>query len=408
MTGTRADGERHPPTPASFVDMAERARASGRLALDTEFMGEGRYRTLLCLVQLAIADARGLQIELLDPLAAEVPGGDASWREALASLLADPAVEIVVHAGRQDIALLRRALCCEVRNVFDTQVAAGFLGMAAQCSYETLLGQLLRLRVGKSASFTRWDARPLSTEQLSYANEDVAHLIELAIEIQSRLGAVERLEWAREECRFLERVSDERDLDAVFERLPRVRSLSPACQAVARELVEWRERTAAERDRPVQGVLGDSALVEIAKRRPRSPGKLQEIRGVPQANLRRRGAEVLAAVERGERREAVPVSAERRPPPPEPRDAPLIALSEALVRSRAREANLAYELLAARADLQAIVVGERTGERAQVRTLAGWRRELVGEELIELLHGRRWLGARDGRLLVGEDPPAAG
>ncbi|HVR06119.1 MAG TPA: hypothetical protein VMS02_08750, partial [Solirubrobacteraceae bacterium] len=93
MTGTRADGERHPPTPASFVDMAERARASGRLALDTEFMGEGRYRTLLCLVQLAIADARGLQIELLDPLAAEVPGGDASWREALASLLADPAVE---------------------------------------------------------------------------------------------------------------------------------------------------------------------------------------------------------------------------------------------------------------------------------------------------------------------------
>ncbi len=388
MANTPIAEEHDPPARAPFAEIAARARADGRLALDTEFMGEGRYRTLLCLVQVAVAGEDGRRsISLLDPLSSSATGGPDDWRDPLAALLADPGVEIVVHAGRQDVALLRRALGCEVACVFDTQVAAGFLGLPVQCSYETLLGQLLGQRVAKSASFTRWDARPLSAEQLSYAREDVAHLIELALEIQRQLAAAGRLGWAREECRYLEQVSDERDLDVVFERLPRVRSLSPACQGVARELVDWRERTAAERDRPVQSVLADNVLVEIAKRRPSSARRLQEIRGVAQASLRRGGAELLAAVERGRQREQEPLPDSPRSASPRGKDAPLVALAEALVRARAVEADLAYELLASRADLQAIVAAERLGEVASARTLHGWRSELVGAELLDLLRG---------------------
>jgi ribonuclease D len=280
-------------------------------------------------------------------------------------------------------------------------VAAGFLGLPAQCSYDTLLSETLGVRVAKSASFTRWDARPLSPEQLSYAREDVAHLLELAAELRRRLDAAGRLAWAREECEYLEHVSDDRDLDAIFAKLPRVRGLSLASQTIARELVEWREETAAARDRPVQRVLADAVLVEIAKRGPDSIAKLEEIRGVGQSSLRRRGEEVLAAVRRGLERPQEPLQAGLRAPPPEPGDAPMIALSEALVRARAREAGLAYELLASRADLQAIVVGERLGERADVRTLRGWRRELVGEELLDLLDGRVSLSVHDGRLEIG-------
>jgi ribonuclease D len=341
------------------------------------------------------------RIEILDPLQGELP------TEPLAAVLADPEIELVVHAGRQDIALLRRALGCDARNVFDTQVAAGFLGMGAQCSYDTLLAELLGVRLSKSASFTRWDARPLSPEQLEYARDDVVHLTALALELQRRLDQVGRLRWAREECEFLERVSDERDLEAIFERLPRVRSMNTAAQGVARELVAWRERTAAERDRPVQSVLGDAALVEIAKRKPTSPQKLEEIRGVGQNSLRKRGEELLAAVQRGLQSSHQPLAVGQRAAPPRPDDAPLIALSEALVRARAREADVAYELLASRADLQAIVVtrreraagGDTTGE-ADVRTLRGWRRELVGEELLALLDGRVGLSVHDGRLQV--------
>ena len=377
------------------MNIAEQAPAAGRIALDTEFMGEGRYRTLLCLIQLAVANDDGDErIEILDPLQGELPG------EPLASMLADPQIEVVVHAGRQDIALLRRTLGCEVRNIFDTQVAAGFLGMPAQSSYDTLLAEMLGVRLAKSASFTRWDARPLSAEQLSYAREDVVHLTELAAELERRLQEAGRLQWAREECEFLEKVSDERDLDTIFARLPRVRGMSAASQNVARELVVWRERTAQERDKPVQSVLGDAALVEIAKRRPDSTRKLEDIRGVAQNSLRKRGSELLDAVQRGLQATSEPLASDPRPPQPRPDDVPLMALCEALVRARAREAGLAYELLAARADLQAIVVAQRNGERADVRTLRGWRAELVGNELLELLDGRISLSVNNRQLQV--------
>ena len=132
---------------------------------------------------------------MLDPLDDDFDGA------ALADVLADPAIEVVVHAGRQDVALLRRCLQTEVRNVFDTQLAAGFAGLPAQASYESLLAEVLRVRVAKTASFTRWDKRPLSEEQVSYAREDVLHLLELADRLKERLTERGRLEWARRSVR---------------------------------------------------------------------------------------------------------------------------------------------------------------------------------------------------------------
>ncbi len=380
---------------SALEEIVELARAAGRIGLDTEFMGEGRYRTQLCLIQLAVQDGEGAErIEIVDPL-----DGDAR-AAPLAALLEDPKVEVVAHAGRQDIALLRRHLRCEVLGVFDTQVAAGFIGLPAQCSYETLLIEALGVRVAKSASFTRWDRRPLSEEQLSYAREDVAHLLALAKELESRLEAAGRLGWAREECEYLERVSDERDLDAVFSKLPRIRGLSQASQGVARELLQWREETAAARDRPVQSVLGDAVLVEIAKRKPSSKHKLEEIRGVGQSALQRRAGELLDAVARGLQRPPEPLERSPRPSLPESGDAPLIALCESLVRARAREADLAYELLASRADLQAIVIAHREETEADVRTMRGWRRELVGEQLRALLDGHLAVSVDTGSLHI--------
>jgi ribonuclease D len=402
MAGRRqTPGQRpEPPDDTAIVEIAAQAQHSGQLALDTEFMGEGRYRTLLCLVQLAVPDhTAGLRIELIDPLRERLDGAP------LARVLADPEVEVVVHAGRQDIALLRRRFQTPVRNVFDTQVAAGFAGLAAQASYETLLSELLGVRLAKSASFTRWDARPLSSEQLAYAREDVVHLLELAGELRRRLSASGRLQWAREECRAVEESSDERDEQAILARLPRIRNLSAVSQAIARELVAWRERTAAAKDRTVQSVLADAALVELAKRRPTTTRELEQIRGLGQGGLRRSGPELLEAVRLGaERADGAQLPLERlaRGGFSDPADAPLVALCEALVRARAREADLAYELIAARADLQTIVAAVRTGApEPDVRTLRGWRRELVGGELLELLDGRLSLSVREGGLEIG-------
>jgi ribonuclease D len=370
------------------------ARERGRLGIDTEFMSEGRYRALLCLVQIAVDDEgapNGSRTILIDAL----DGIDAT---PLAGLMASPEIEIVLHAGRQDVAILRRVWQTEINNIFDTQISAGFAGASAQAGYGNLLGSILGRRVGKTASYTRWDARPLTAEQLSYAAEDVAHLLELADELQGRLRASGRLDWAREECRRLETATDERDPETAWERLPRVGQLDPRSRAVARELAAWRERTASREDRPVGSVLADPALVEVAKRQPSSLRVLEQIRGIHPSGIRRRGEAILEAIARG--REAEPIPREEGRGRSDPGDAPLIALAEALLRARALRAGLAYELIASRSELELIVGAVRRGvPEPDVRTLAGWRRELVGADLRDLLAGRSAIAVgRDRRL----------
>ncbi|HWE34910.1 MAG TPA: HRDC domain-containing protein [Solirubrobacteraceae bacterium] len=368
------------------------ASAAGRLGIDTEFMSEGRYRALLCLVQVSVDDPDGSdapRIALIDALA--LGDGEA---EPLAELLADPAIEVILHAGRQDVAILHRAWNTELTNVFDTQIAAGFAGSGAQTGYGNLLGSILGRRVDKTASFTRWDARPLTDEQLSYAAEDVAHLLELADELQRRLTESGRLEWAREECRRLERTTDERDPDTAWERLPRIGQLDPRARAVARAVAAWRERTAMLEDRPVGSVVSDPTLVELAKRQPKTLDGLEHIRGIHPSQIKRRGRGILEAIAEG--RGADPIPRDGAHVRSEPGDAPLISLAEALLRARALAAGLAYELIASRAELELIVSAARRGEpEPDVRTLSGWRRELVGDDLRDLLAGHRSLSVGD-------------
>jgi ribonuclease D len=392
-------------TSSEVANAAAIARERGRVGIDTEFMSEGRYRALLCLAQVVVDGEDGKpQILVIDAL-------DRIDPTPLAEVLADASVEVVLHAGRQDVAILRRSWNTELNCIFDTQIAAGFAGASAQAGYANLLGAILGRRVGKTASYTRWDARPLTAEQLSYAAEDVAHLLELADELQVRLAGSGRLDWAREECRRLESATDERDPDTAWERLPRVNQLDPRARAVARGLAAWRERTASAEDRPVGSVLADPPLLELAKRQPSSLRGLEQIRGIHPSGLRRRGPAILEAIALG--REAPPIPREAGRERSEPGDAPLIALAEALLRARALEAGLAYELLASRSELELIIGAARRGEpEPHVRTLAGWRRELVGADLRDLLDGRSALGVGAQRRLVlsehlASDPPAA-
>ena len=366
------------------AEVAALARSHGRLGIDTEFMSEGRYRALLCLTQVAVEDSTAadkLRTIMIDGLDREVEVAP------LAAVLADPAIEIVLHAGRQDVAILRRVWHTEVTSIFDTQIAAGFAGEGAQSGYGNLLAAILDVRLGKTASYTRWDARPLTAEQLSYAAEDVVHLLALADELQRRLRASGRYEWAVEECRRLEGASDERDPEMVWERLPRVAQLDGTSRAVAKRLAAWRERTAAAEDRPVGSIIQDAPLVEIAKRRPGDSGRLGQIRGMHPPVIKRRGEALLEAVRLG--LEDPPIPREARRGRSEASDAPLIALTEALLRARSIEAGLAYELLATRSELELIVAAAReSAPEPAVRTLTGWRRALVGDEVNALLSGR--------------------
>ena len=245
---------------------------------------------------------------------------------------------------------------------------------SAQAGYGNLLGSVLGQRVGKTASYTRWDARPLTAEQLGYAAEDVAHLL-----------AARRRDPAAAE-RQRPRGVGARGVPAAGGRPPTSATPRPpgsACRASASSiparapspetLAAWRERTASDLDRPVGSIVADPALVELAKRQP-VDARAGSSRSA--ACTRRRSS---AGARRSSRRSSA--GARRQPIPrdeararSEPGDAPLIALAEALLRARALEAGLAYELIASRAELELIVGAARRGEpEPDVRTLSGWR-----------------------------------
>jgi ribonuclease D len=380
-----------------IAELAECARAGGRLAIDTEFVSERRYQALLCLAQVAVPDPGapgGARTEVLDPIEHEFDTAP------LAQVLADPAIEIVVHAGRQDVAILRRTWETDITNVFDTQVAAGFLGFGNQEGYESLVRKALGVKLKGSEGFTRWDRRPLSRQQLEYAADDARLLLELGTELERRLVELGRLEWAREESRLVAESSDERSAERAYERLPRLGRLSDSGRAIARELAEWREETARAADRPPSTVMPDQALIEIARRTPRDRQALEHIRGLPPQTLHRRGDALLHAIARGRKRTPPPPPPE--PPPRDSADAPVVSLAQALVRYRSSESGVAVELIATQAELAALMSALRRGENgAGLRVARGWRRQLVGDELVELAAGRRSLSvAENGRLEV--------
>lgn len=378
--------------------LADQARAGGRLAIDTEFVSESRYQALLCLVQVAVRDPEaegGVRTEVIDPLDSTLDPSP------LAAVLADPAVEKVVHAGYQDVALLKRSWQTEIRNIFDTQVAGGFLGLGAGQGYDSMVRRVLDVDLHGSEAFTRWDRRPLDEAQIGYARQDAHWLLLLGEALTVRLADAGRLEWSREESRALEEVTDSRDPDRLYPRLPRVASLSANGRAVARELIVWREETARKLDRTAASVLPDHSVVEVAKRMPSTPEALERLRGVPAQTVHRRGTDLLAAVARSRQREAPPL--EQRGRSADPADAPLVALADALVRHRALEAGLATQLITNQAELTEVVAKRSAPEGSKSRVLTGWRNELVGAELLELLAGGRELSVGpEGRMEVGE------
>jgi ribonuclease D len=382
-----------------ITDLAERAAAGGRLAIDTEFVSERRYQALLCLAQVAVPDPDApdaVRTEVLDPIENELDPAP------LARVLADPAIEIVVHAGRQDVAILRRTWQTEVTNVFDTQVAAGFLGYGNQEGYESLVRKVLKVKLHGSEGFTRWDKRPLTEKQLEYAADDARLLLQLGTVLEERLAERGRLDWAREECLAVAQSTDERSAERAYERLPRLGRLSDSARAVARELAEWREEAARAVDRAPGSILPDQALIELARRTPRDRNGLEQIRGLPPQTLHRRADSLLKAIERG--RDRTPPPPPREPPARDSADAPLVSLAQALVRHRSMESHVAVELIATQAELAALMSALRKGENGDhLRVNQGWRRELVGEELQALAAGRRSLSVGEGgRLRVTE------
>ena len=358
-------------------------RAHGTFGLDMEFQRERTYRPKLQLVQVSLP-GRPL---LIDPLA--LPELGPLWE-----LVADPTVEKIVHAGAQDMEIVFARSGLLPRNVFDTQVAAALIGMGDQIGYANLIGRMLGKRVKKGETITDWSIRPLSKAQVDYALDDVRYLHDLRAGLWSRLSERGRHEWLREEVEHYEdRETYERDPNTLWLRISRMRSLDRRGLAILRELAMWREEEAQRRDEPRGRIVADETLVEIARRAPKKPEDLKPLRTLHPRELARSGPGLVAAVQKGA---LAPESTWPRLDPIKPEDERFsisVDLLEVVLRARALENEIAPSYLGTRADIAQLIDHALSGNRRRKDApepllLTGWRRDLVGDELVAFLEGR--------------------
>ena len=368
----------------------ERARASSVLAIDTEFLREKTYYARLCLLQLATDE----EVAIVDPFAV-------SDLHVLVPLLADRGIVKLFHAGGQDLEILYREVGMLPEPIFDTQVAAALLGHTQQIGYGALVHSVCGVNLKKVDSYTDWSRRPLSDSQLEYAADDVVYLPGIYREMCAMLDARGRREWlAPDFAELSDPARYEADPRQRFRRLKRVSSLSRRQLSAAREVAAWREEEAARRDVPRKWVITDEQIVEACKREARSIDELFMVRGMRE-KLPTRDARTVAAL----LRKGLDAPQDRWPvldraSKSEPNVDAQLDLMEAVVRLRARENGIAMQTLASRDDLARLA----RGYTEEVDVLRGWRRAMVGEELLDLLAGRLALSLGEEGLRVTPVP----
>lgn len=341
------------------------------LALDTEFIREDTYFARPCLIQVAVpgitACVDAIALPDLEPLLARI---------------LDPKTTIVLHASHQDMEIFYHL--CDTRlpsRVFDTQLAAPLVGLPGQASYAALVGDLLGISLDKAHARTDWSRRPLSPEQIEYAADDVRWLGPLHLELRRRLVGLGRLEWLEEDCAA---ISDPaRYANPPEDAWKRVRGaiqLNAAQHCVLRALASWREVRARNENRPRGWLLRDDALLDIARLRPSTRAELEAIRTLPPKTAARHGPALLELVETaagtaidGETDHA---AAERLS------DEEKKSLKQMGERVRRKAADLSIDpaAIATRRDLIALLRGDHAAA-----LLKGWRRGVIGEELLTLL-----------------------
>ncbi|MEG0303427.1 MAG: ribonuclease D [Gordonibacter sp.] len=373
-------------TQENLVAFAERAATSSVLAIDTEFLREKTYYAKLCLLQMATDS----ETVIVDPFGVDDLG-------VLVGLLEDERIVKLFHAGGQDLEIILREVGVLPKPVFDTQVAAALLGHTQQIGYASLVHAECNVSLKKTDSFTDWSRRPLSDSQLDYAADDVVYLPRLYASMRAALEEKGRLSWLG---RDFEDLVDPQRYDTNertrYKRLKRVSQLSRRQLSAAREVASWRELEAQRRDVPRKWVVTDEQVVEACKREARTIDELFMVRGMSDRLSTRDARAVVSLI----------ASALDAPPDTwpeldrcsksEPNVDAELDLMCALVRLRAKENGIAFPTLASHDDLARVARGYRDG----IDLLRGWRRAIVGEELLELLDGSLALSLSGGELMV--------
>ncbi len=353
-------------------------RTAGYFAFDTEFIRDDTYDAKLCLVQVTTDG----QVVLIDPTAGLDLG--VFWK-----LVTDESIVTIIHAGKEDFEVCLRTTGHVPRNVFDVQIAAGFVGLGYPLSLVRLVERIVHRRISKGQTLTDWLRRPLTPEQLRYAADDVIHLPEMYKTLRAGIEKAGRWAWAREEFqRFEDPEFYRAPTEDRVQRLKGSKKLDGLGLLLLERLVDWRDRWAQERNRPIRALVRDDILVEIARRRPRQARELEVLRGFPQAKNRKIVAELVDLINA-----ACQTPKSEWPTPLEHRDdAPmtkaLLDLLLAVIQGICYEERLNWSLLGSPQRLRELLDFHAGRSGVIPPLLRGWREQFIGQRLLDLLEGR--------------------
>ncbi len=377
-------------TDSQLGELVRRLADHAHIGFDTEFVSEHTYRSQLCLLQIAapgvLAVVDTLEVRELEPF----------WR-----LLAEPGRKTVVHAGREEMGFILHAIQARPAELFDVQVAAGLVDHDYPAGYAALVRRFLNLPTNKGETRTDWRQRPLTQAQLEYAVDDVRHLERLWRKLEDRLESLGRTAWMQEEMATWQDDVTESFVRKRWRRISGLGGLSRRELAIARELWHWRDAVAEQRDMPPRRVLRDDLLVELCKRKSADERQISAVRGMQRSDLRHILKGLSAAIGRGLDlpEDECPGGERHRAPPPQ-----LAMLGQFLATAVAglcRQMQLAPALVGTSSDMRDLLahkLGYRDEDRDGDPLLAsGWRQEVVGAVVDDLLAGRAALRIGDVR-----------
>ncbi len=363
-------------TTNSLSELCNKLKESEYVTVDTEFIREKTYWPDLCLIQ--VADNKNAAV--VDVLSPNIN------IEPLLNIMHDPKILKVFHAARQDLEIFFKLTNRLPQPLFDTQIAAMVCGFGDSVGYDTLVNKITGKIIDKSSRFTDWSLRPLTQKQIDYALGDVTHLRLVYENLNQHLLEGDRSEWLREE---VEKLND----TSIYQTSPpdawkriKSRNTNPRFLGVLKELASWREKEAQKKNIPRNHVIKDEALVEIAHSTPKSLKNLTRIRGLGQRTAEGYvGQSLLKAVEVGEN---IPSNqcpqVPRRPSIPK-NIGPITDYLKVLLKMKCDEHGIAQKLIANSADIEKLAA---FGSKAGVAAISGWRKNLFGEDAINLIEGR--------------------
>ena len=354
-----------------------------KISFDCEFIRETTFVPILCLIQIATTD----KIYVIDPLNLKL--------DSLLKILDNPKILKIMHSCSQDIDVFFKNYNLIPYPIFDTQIAAGFLGLGESISYAKLVKQVIKIKINKDSKLTNWLLRPLEQTQLDYAATDVKYLLNIHKKLSETLLQKNRIDWLEEEFTQLYNIDNYHvHPDDAWKRIP-VTSEIPFFLNYLRAFAKIRENLAIKKNRPRRFLIKDDVIIQLANLKPESPSDILKDRILKRTLSSELINEIIAASKKTKlETHSIESSPKKKLSPNKELICDLLKIA---LKSTAKKYKISPKYIAKTAEIEQFLYNPE-----RIRFLSGWRYEIFGKQAEDIVSGTLKIQIIDGKLQISK------